>query len=193
LVNGVNAAGVVVPTEIPNLLLLPSSTDLAAAELELVAVQGRELRLKQALQQLRGDYEYIIIDCPPSLGLLTLNALAAADTVLIPLQCEFYAMEGLSHILQTIRLVKKGVNPAITIEGILLTMFDPRNKLSFQVSEEIGTHFKNETFVTVIPRNVRLSEAPSHGKPILLYDITSRGATSYLELAKELIQREARP
>lgn len=193
LVTESDPTGIVVPTEIPNLSLLPSTTDLAGAELELVSVQGRELRLKKALQVLSSQYEYILIDCPPSLGLLTLNALAAADSVLIPLQCEFYAMEGLSHILQTIRLVKKGINPGMVIEGILLTMFDPRNKLSFQVSEEIGNHFKNETFKTVIPRNVRLSEAPSHGKPIILYDITSRGATSYLELAKELIQRETRP
>jgi chromosome partitioning protein len=181
----------VVKTEIPNLFLLPSTTDLAGAELELVAAHEREIRLKQALKVLSGSYDYIIIDCPPSLGLLTVNALVAADSVLVPLQCEFYAMEGLSHILQTIKLVKKGLNPAMTIEGILLTMFDPRNKLSFQVSEEINTHFKHEIFKTVIPRNVRLSEAPSHGKPILLYDITSRGAISYLELAKELIQREA--
>ncbi len=191
LVDKTDPTRLVVKTEIPNLFLLPSTTDLAGAELELVAAQERETRLKQALKILAGSYDYIIIDCPPSLGLLTVNALAAADSVLVPLQCEFYAMEGLSHILQTIKLVKKGLNPAMTIEGILLTMFDPRNKLSFQVSEEINTHFKHEIFKTVIPRNVRLSEAPSHGKPILLYDITSRGATSYLELAKELIQREA--
>lgn len=192
LVGEADPAAIVVGTEIPSLSLLPSTTDLAGAELELVSIQGRELRLRQALKALSASYDYILIDCPPSLGLLTVNALAAADSVLIPLQCEFYAMEGLSHILHTIRLVKKGLNSSIAIEGILLTMFDPRNKLSFQVSEEINNHFKNETFKTVIPRNVRLSEAPSHGKPILLYDITSRGATSYLELAKELIQRENR-
>jgi chromosome partitioning protein len=191
LVDKIDPTRLVVKTEIPNLFLLPSTTDLAGAELELVAAHERETRLKQALKILAGSYDYIIIDCPPSLGLLTVNALTAADSVLVPLQCEFYAMEGLSHILQTIKLVKKGLNPALTIEGILLTMFDPRNKLSFQVSEEINTHFKQEIFKTVIPRNVRLSEAPSHGKPILLYDITSRGAISYLELAKELIQREA--
>ncbi len=191
LVDKIDPTRLVVKTEIPNLFLLPSTTDLAGAELELVAAHEREIRLKQALKALAGSYDYIIIDCPPSLGLLTVNALVAADSVLVPLQCEFYAMEGLSHILQTIKLVKKGLNPAMTIEGILLTMFDPRNKLSFQVSEEINTHFKHEIFKTVIPRNVRLSEAPSHGKPILLYDITSRGAISYLELAKELIQREA--
>jgi len=191
LVDKTDPTRLVVKTEIPNLFLLPSTTDLAGAELELVAAHEREIRLKQALKILADGYDYIIIDCPPSLGLLTVNALVAADSVLVPLQCEFYAMEGLSHILHTIKLVKKGLNPAMTIEGILLTMFDPRNKLSFQVSEEINTHFKHEIFKTVIPRNVRLSEAPSHGKPILLYDITSRGAISYLELAKELIQREA--
>jgi chromosome partitioning protein len=135
-------------------------------------------------------YDYIIIDCPPSLGLLTINAMTAANSVLIPLQCEFYAMEGLSQILKTIRLVKKGLNPGISVEGILLTMFDSRINLSRQVSEEIRTHFKDTTFNTVIPRNVRLSEAPSHGKPVLLYDIASKGATSYLDLAKEIIQRE---
>ena len=191
LVDRTDPARLVVKTEIPNLFLLPSTTDLAGAELELVAAHERETRLKQALKALAGSYDYIIIDCPPSLGLLTVNALVAADSVLVPLQCEFYAMEGLSHILQTIKLVKKGLNPAMTIEGILLTMFDARNNLSRQVSEEIRTHFARETFQTVIPRNVRLSEAPSHGKPIVLYDITSKGATSYLELAKEIIGREA--
>jgi chromosome partitioning protein len=190
LVDDADPAPIIVGTEIPTLKLFPSTPDLAGAELELVNIDGRETRLKKVLARLAGDYDYMLIDCPPSLGLLTLNALAAADSVLIPLQCEFYAMEGLSHILNTIRLVKKGLNPAIAIEGILLTMFDPRNKLSFQVSEEIQAHFKHEVFNTVIPRNVRLSEAPSHGKPIIFYDIASRGATSYLELAKEIIQRE---
>jgi chromosome partitioning protein len=177
-------------TEIPFLSVLPATTDLAGAELELVSVIGRELKLKEALEPLKDAFDYIIIDCPPSLGLLTINAMTAAHSVLIPLQCEFYAMEGLSHILKTIRLVQKGLNSALAIEGILLTMYDGRNNLSRQVCEDVRTHFPKETFDAVIPRNVRLSEAPSHGKPILLYDIASRGAAGYLDLAKEIIQRE---
>ncbi len=190
LVNEDDPRSVVRQTEIPFLSVLAATTDLAGAELELVSVIGRELKLKEAIEPLSGAFDYIIIDCPPSLGLLTINAMTAAHSVLIPLQCEFYAMEGLSHILQTIKLVQKSVNPSLAIEGILLTMYDGRNNLSRQVSEEIRAHFPRETFETVIPRNVRLSEAPSHGKPIILYDIASRGATSYLELAKEIIQRE---
>jgi len=190
LIDGADPAAIVVKTDLPFLDLLPSTSDLAGAELELVSATGREQRLKEALAALVDSYSYILIDCPPSLGLLTVNAMSAAQSVLIPLQCEFYAMEGLSQILKTIKLVQKGLNPSLRIEGILLTMFDARNNLAHQVSEEIKTHFKGETFNTVIPRNVRLSEAPSHGKPILLYDITSRGAASYLELAKEIMQRE---
>jgi chromosome partitioning protein len=190
LINEDDPQGVVQPTALPFLSVLASTTDLAGAELELVSVIGRELKLKEALKALKDDFDYIIIDCPPSLGLLTVNAMTAADSILIPLQCEFYAMEGLSHILQTIKLVKRALNPALTIEGILLTMYDGRNNLSRQVSEDIRTHFPRETFTAVIPRNVRLSEAPSHGKPIVLYDVASRGAVCYLELAKEIIQRE---
>lgn len=190
LINDALLDQVIVQTEFARLDLLPATADLAGAELELVGATGRELKLKEALASTSGAYDYVIIDCPPSLNLLTINALTAADSVLIPLQCEFYAMEGLSQILNTIRLVQKGLNPRLLIEGILLTMFDSRNNLSRQVSEEIRAHFSGETFQTVIPRNVRLSEAPSHGKPIILYDITSRGATSYLELAKEIITRE---
>ncbi len=191
LINGLNPAAAVVDTPFAGLRVLPSTGDLAGAELELVAVTGRERKLKDALSGLAGSYDYVIIDCPPSLGLLTLNAMTAAQSVLIPLQCEFYAMEGLSHILTTIGLVRKGLNPGLAIEGILLTMFDGRNNLSRQVSDEIRRHFPRETFVTVIPRNVRLSEAPSHGKPIMFYDICSRGAAGYLDLARELIGREA--
>lgn len=190
LIDGADPAAIVVKTDLPYLDLLPSTSDLAGAELELVSATGREQRLKNALAAVAGAYSYILIDCPPSLGLLTVNAMSAAHSVLIPLQCEFYAMEGLSQILKTIKLVQKGLNPSLRIEGILLTMFDARNNLAHQVSEEIKTHFSGETFTTVIPRNVRLSEAPSHGKPILLYDIASRGAASYLELAKEIMQRE---
>lgn len=191
LINDVAPAGIVVQTEVPFLHLLPATSDLAGAELELVSVSDRERKLKRILESLAGSYDYIFIDCPPSLNLLTVNAMTAANSVLIPLQCEFYAMEGLSQILKTINLIQQGLNGALKIEGILLTMFDARNNLSRQVSEEIRTHFPRETFQTVIPRNVRLSEAPSHGKPIILYDITSRGATSYMDLAKEIIAREA--
>lgn len=191
LIDGAAPDGIVLETEIPFLHLLPATSDLAGAELELADVQGREQRLKQILAKLSSAYDYIFIDCPPSLSLLTINAMTAADSVLIPMQCEFYAMEGLSQILKTIGLIQQGLNTTLKIEGILLTMFDARNNLSHQVSEEIRTHFAKETFETVIPRNVRLSEAPSHGKPIVLYDITSKGATSYLDLAKELIAREA--
>ncbi|HEX5773076.1 MAG TPA: AAA family ATPase [Geomobilimonas sp.] len=190
LINETDPSGVILSTEFAGLDLLPATADLAGAELELVAAMARELKLKQALEAIRDRYDYIIIDCPPSLNLLTINSLTAADSVLIPLQCEFYAMEGLSQILNTIRLVQKGLNAALKIEGILLTMFDARNNLSRQVSEEIRTHFPRETFAAMIPRNVRLSEAPSHGKPIILYDITSRGAASYLELAKEILRKE---
>ncbi len=190
LINGADPSGIVLKTSLPFLDVFPSTTDLAGAELELVTAPEREKRLKDVLTPLAGIYDYILIDCPPSLGLLTINAMSASDSVLIPLQCEYYAMEGLSHILKTIRLIKKGLNPGISIEGILLTMFDSRNNLSRQVSDEIRNHFNDSTFRTVIPRNVRLSEAPSHGKPVLLYDITSRGASSYLDLAKEIIQRE---
>ena len=192
LINDTDPAGTVLRTGHPNLDILPSKAELAGAELELVAITGREMKLKQALASLAGSYDYILIDCPPSLGLLTVNAMTAADAVLIPLQCEFYAMEGLSQILKTIRLIQRGLNPSLRIEGILLTMFDARNNLSRQVSEEVRTHFPSETFATVIPRNVRLSEAPSHGKPIIFYDITSRGAAAYLELAREIIRREGK-
>jgi chromosome partitioning protein len=190
LINELPPADVILKTALPALHILPSTPDLAGAELELVTTQGREHKLREALVTLGERYEYILIDCPPSLNLLTVNALTAAASVLIPIQCEFYAMEGLSQILNTIRLVQKGLNPRLRIAGILLTMFDSRNNISRQVSEEIRSHFPRETFESVIPRNVRLSEAPSHGKPIILYDIASRGATSYLELARELIRRE---
>jgi chromosome partitioning protein len=168
---------------------MPATPDLAGAELELIDLTERESKLKKILHPLRERYDFIIIDCPPSLGLLTINALTAADSVIVPLQTEFYAMEGLSQIVRTIALVQKGLNPALTIAGILLTMFDSRNNLSRQVEREVRAHFGEKVFTTVIPRNVRLSEAPSHGKPIILYDIASRGATAYLELAKEVIQR----
>lgn len=190
LINDVEPAGLIRESGHPYLHILPSTTDLAGAELELAAAIGRELKLKQALETLHERYRYILIDCPPSLSLLTVNAMTAADSVLIPLQCEFYAMEGLSQILNTIRLVQRGLNPGLSVEGILLTMADARNRLSKDVEDEIRAHFADQAFETVIPRNVRLSEAPSHGKPIIYYDISSRGAMAYLQLARELIQRE---
>lgn len=192
IINDVDPSGLIVGTDLAHLDLLPSTTDLAGAELELVSMPERERRLKTALARLAQRYDYIIIDCPPSLGLLTVNAMTAADSVLIPLQCEYYAMEGLSQIIKTIKLVQKGLNPGLAIEGIVLTMYDGRNNLSRQVSEEIRSHFADIAFQTVIPRNVRLSEAPSHGRPVILYDITSRGAVSYMELARELMTREVR-
>jgi chromosome partitioning protein len=178
-------------TPLSHLHLLPASPDLIGAEVELIGALAREGKLKSALAEVRDEYDYILIDCPPSLGLLTINALTAADRVLIPLQCEYYAMEGLSQLLHTIRLIQRELNPQLTLLGILLTMIDARNNLSHQVVEEIRKHFGGEVFETMIPRNVRLSEAPSHGLPALLYDIASRGAAAYLDLAREIIRREA--
>lgn len=191
LINGADPHSLILDTGQPYLHILPSNADLAGAELELITETGREQKLKIALAALKDQYRYIIIDCPPSLNLLTINAMTAANSVLIPLQCEFYAMEGLSQILQTIRLIQKVLNPLMTIEGILLTMFDARGNLGKEVAAEIRTHFPDQVFEAVIPRNVRLAEAPSHGKPIIYYDITSRGAASYMQLAREIIQREA--
>ncbi len=174
-------------TELEFLRIAPANQELIGAEIELINVISRETRLKNALKEAADDYDYIIIDCPPSLGLLTVNALTASDSIIIPLQCEYYAMEGLGQLLKTVELVTENINHQLKIEGILLTMFDPRNNLSFQVKEEIDRHFASLRFKTVIPRSVRLSEAPSFGKPVLLYDITSKGATSYIEMAKELL------
>lgn len=188
LLGEVTARDILLRTELEGLDILPSNTDLIGAEIELISAFAREGKLAGVLRSIQDDYDYIVIDCPPSLGLLTVNALTAADSVLIPLQCEFYAMEGLSQLTQTIRLIQRDLNPRLTLRGILLTMFDSRNNLSHQVSEEIRRHFADQVFEAVIPRNVRLSEAPSHGLPVLLYDIASRGATSYLQLAKEIIQ-----
>jgi chromosome partitioning protein len=171
----------------PYLDVVPSSPDLVGAEVELVEQPQRELSLRHALQPLRETYEFILLDCPPSLGLLTLNTLAAADTVLIPIQCEFYALEGLSQLLNTIRLVQQNLNPRLQVEGVLLTMYDNRLNLSRQVAEEAKEYFGSRVFASVIPRNVRLAEAPSFGKPIVLYDILSAGAQSYLALANEVI------
>ena len=173
-------------TSIPTLNVVPANPDLVGAEIELVDTPRREFKLKEAIQQIASRYDYIIIDCPPSLGLLTLNALTAANTFIVPLQCEYYALEGLSQLLNTAGLVKKGINPELRIEGIVLTMFDTRNNLSHQVVSEIQTHFGDKVFKAIIPRNVRLSEAPSHGQPIIEYDARSIGAVKYAELAEEL-------
>ncbi|MFQ5950379.1 MAG: ParA family protein [Nitrospiria bacterium] len=180
-----------IQTGIPKLDLLPSHIDLVGAEVELVAVTGREAILKEHLMGEVDRYDFIIIDCPPSLGLLTVNALTAADSLLIPLQCEYYAMEGLKQLMNTVMLVQRSLNPAIEIEGILLTMVDRRNNLSNQVSSEIRTHFGNQVFKRAIPRNITLAEAPSHGKPALFYDALSRGAQAYLAVAKEMMERGA--
>lgn len=180
---------VILSTELKCLDLAPANQDLIGAEIELVTAIGREVRLKDALATVQSNYDFVVIDCPPALGILTVNALTAADSVLIPLQCEYYAMEGLSQLLKTVSLIKKRLNTDLQKEGILLTMYDRRNNLSFQVEQDIRAHFGDEVFNTVIPRNVKLSEAPSHGKPVILYDIGSSGAAAYMEVASELIKR----
>jgi chromosome partitioning protein len=174
-----------------NLLrILPSDIDLVGAEIELVGLERREHRLRSILSKVSADYDYTIIDCPPSLGLLTINALTAADRVLVPLQCEFYALEGLTHLLKTVKLVRERLNPALRVEGIVLTMFDGRTSLALQIRDEVERYFSGEIFETVIPRNIRLTEAPSHGKPVMFHDLRSPGAIAYLELAREVLKHE---
>ena len=177
------------PTAIPNLRILPADIDVVGAEIELVGVDRRESRLKEALQTASLD-SWIIIDCPPSLGLLTINALVAADQVLVPLQCEFYALEGLTQLLKTVKLVRERLNPGLHVGGIVLTMFDGRTSMAAQIRDEVHRYFPGEIFETVIPRNVRLSEAPSHGKPVMLHDLRSSGSIAYLELTKEVLKHE---
>lgn len=176
------------PTALSRLRLLPSDIDLVGAEIELVGIEQRESRLKAALASTDDDQGWTIIDCPPSLGLLTINALVAADSVIVPLQCEFYALEGLTHLLKTIKLVRERLNPTLRVGGIVLTMFDGRTSMAVQIREEVHRYFPGEIFETVIPRNVRLSEAPSHGKPVMLHDLRSSGAVAYLELTREVLQ-----
>ncbi len=178
------------PTELKKLFCLPSNSHLTGAEVELVGMEERETRLKQALSIIENDFDYILIDCPPSLGFLTLNALSAAKSVIIPVQSEYYALEGLSSLMETIERVREGLNPRLEIEGALLTMFDSRTRLSSQVSEEVRKFFGEKVYNTVIPRNVQLSESPSFGKPIILYDIRSSGAQAYLNLTKEIVAHE---
>lgn len=182
-----------VPTQVPNLWLVPSTIHLSGAEVELVPIMARENRLKDALAEANNTYDYIFIDCPPSLGLLTINALVASTDILIPLQCEFFAMEGISQLFKTFELVKKNLNPRLEVLGVLLTMFDKRNNLSQQVVNDVRQHLGNKVFDTIIPRNVRLSEAPSHGAPGLIYDVKSPGSQAYIRLAAELMQRLAAP
>jgi chromosome partitioning protein len=193
LMGEVPVSDVIRPTGLDALHLVPSHRDLIGAEVELVSALAREFALKRGLQPILSEYDYLLIDCPPSLGLLTLNALAAATSVLVPLQCEYYALEGLAHLLSTIERVRAALNSGLLIEGILLTMFDVRNNLSHQVAHEAREHFDGDVFETIIPRNVRLSESPSYGKPILLYDAQSKGSQSYLQLAEELLTRHGRP
>ncbi len=180
---------VILHSVMPRLHLIAATPDLIGAEVEMVSLDDREYRLRKRVLPLKEHYEYVFLDCPPSLGFLTLNALTAADAVIVPLQCEFYALEGLAQLLETLRAVRHALNPGLRLAGILLTMYDARNNLSLQVEEEVRGHFKDAVFENIIPRNVRLSEAPSHGQPILLYDIKSKGAQSYLALAKELLSR----
>jgi chromosome partitioning protein len=189
LVNELPLAEAVIRTQIPFLDLVPATVDLFGAEVELVSAIGREHRLEGALDGVRERYEWVFVDCPPSLGLLTVNALTAVDSVLIPIQCEYYALEGLTQLLGTIRIVQRKLNPRLAIEGVLLTMYDARLNLARQVEEEAVEYFGDRVYETVIPRNVRLSEAPSFGKPVILYDVLSSGATSYMKLAEELIEK----
>jgi chromosome partitioning protein len=181
-----------VPSPVPGLFVVPASVDLSGAEIELVGATRREFRLREALWQAAVPLDYVLIDCPPALGLLTLNALVAANAVLVPLQCEFYALEGLSHLLRTIERVRRTFNPGLDIQGVVLTMFDKRNNLSDLVAQDVRGFLGAKVYETIIPRNVRVSEAPSHGKPVLLYDLGCAGAQAYVHLASEVLRREQR-
>jgi chromosome partitioning protein len=187
----IDARPFMLPTAVDRMMLIPADRNLTGAEIELVTLSGREERLRALLAPVRDDFDYIFIDCPPSLGLLTLNALVAADAVLIPLHCEYFALEGLADLVSTMRRVRAALNPALDIEGVLLTMFDERTNLGQQVATDVRGFFKEKVFRTVIPRNVRLGEAPSHGMPVILYDVKSRGAEAYLALAREVLERSA--
>ena len=187
LINEIHPNEATMDTSLEHLKIIPATIQLAGAEIELVPTISREVRLKKSLQLVKHLYDYILIDCPPSLGILTINSLTAADSVIIPIQCEYYALEGLSQLLNTVRLVQKHLNTTLQIEGVLLTMFDARTNLGIQVIEEVKKYFQQKVYQTIIPRNVRLSEAPSHGQPIITYDPKSKGAEVYLELAKEVV------
>ncbi len=190
LINNEPIENIVLPTELPLLFVLPSDKNLAGGEIELVSAEKREYFLSNVLNKIRDEYDYIIIDCPPSLGLLTLNGLTAADSLLVPIQCEYYALEGVTELFDTLVRVRKSLNTKLKIEGLLLTMYDERTNLSAAVANDLRGFYKEKVLKTIIPRNIRLAEAPSHGKPIILYDIRSRGADSYLQLAKEILSHE---
>jgi len=190
LIRGEDISKCILPTSVENLFLIPSSVQLAGAEIELIEVEDREKRLKQIVDPIKEDYDYIFIDCPPSLGLLALNSLTAADSVLIPIQCEYYALEGVSQLMKTIQMVQENLNPDLEIQGVVLSMFDGRTNLSIQVVDEVKKFFKGKVYTVIIPRNVRLAEAPSHGLPIIQYDPKSRGAEAYKELSNEFLELE---
>ncbi len=193
LIGQMRLSQVIRPTEIDCLFVAPATGDLAGAEIELVGAFAREAKLRMLLAEVQDQYDYIFIDCPPSLGLLTINALTAAQSFLVPLQCEYFALEGLGQLLKTVGLIKQNLNPSLVHEGIVLTMFDGRNNLAHEVVKEVRSHFKDYVFQTIVPRNVRLSECSSFGKPIILYDIDSKGALAYVNLAKEVLQRDQQP
>lgn len=190
LINDQPIESLLLATTLPNLMLLPATIQLAGAEIELVSIMSRETKLKRALDKIKYKFDYVLIDCPPSLGLLTINSLTAANSVIVPIQCEFYALEGLAQLMNTISLVQKNLNPSLTLEGVVLTMFDARTNLSIQVVDEVKNHVRNKVYQTIIPRNVRLSEAPSHGLPVIKYDPKSKGAEVYFDLAREVIGDE---
>lgn len=190
LINDVPMKDVLLHSDYKNLDVIPATIQLAGAEIELVSLMNREGRLKNALERVKHDYDYVLIDCPPSLGLLTINALTAANSVLVPIQCEFYALEGVSQLMNTIKLVQRNLNPALKLEGVLMTMFDQRTNLSSDVVGEVRKYFNTKMYNTIIPRNVRLSEAPSHGQPVIVYDPKSKGAQVYSELAQEVLGDE---
>ena len=190
LIGEAKIADAIASTAIPGLDIVPAGVDLSAAEIELIDMDNREYRLREAVGTINADYDYVLIDCPPALGLLTINALAAAQAVLVPLQCEFFALEGMSHLVKTIERIRKAFNPTLDIQGIVLTMFDKRNNLSDQVANDVREYFGDVVYKTIIPRNVRVSEAPSHGRPVLVYDMRCAGSKAYLSLAGEVLKRE---
>ncbi|KAB3532234.1 ParA family protein [Alkaliphilus serpentinus] len=190
IVNDVSIKEVVIKSQYDNLHIVPSSVQLAGAEIELAGVSNREIQLRQSINEIKDSYDYIFVDCPPSLGLLTINSLSAVDSVLIPIQCEYYALEGVSQLMNTIQLVKKNLNPNLEIQGVVLSMFDGRTNLSIQVVDEVKSYFKGKVYATIIPRNVRLAEAPSFGQPVIYYDEKSKGSEAYKELAEEFIDLE---
>ncbi|MEZ5692227.1 MAG: AAA family ATPase [Rickettsiales bacterium] len=190
VLNDIELSSAIKKTAVPNLHIIPATIDLSGAEIEMVSLVRREFRLKDAMSNGKSNYDYILIDCPPSLGLLTLNALAASDSVIIPLQCEFYALEGLSHLVKTIELVKTNLNSDLSIQGIILTMYDRRNKFTDHIENDVRGYFGDIVYSSVIPRNIRMSEAPSHGKPALVYDMKCAGSKAYIKLASELLKRE---